>query len=163
MTSIIPDTASGLYDRDFALWCEAMAAHLKAGEWDKLDVENLVEEIEGLTRRDKRELASRLNVLLTHLLKRLYVKISENYRGWEMTIREQRSELELLLEQSPSLKSYFDQRFPASWRFALKSVSADYPNTDFPGEWQYSREIEDLLSRPFWLDAAAESNPGGDR
>lgn len=164
MTSIVSNTSgSGLYNRDFALWCEETAAHLKAGKWDKLDVENLIEEVEGLAGRDRREISSRLDVLLSHLLKRLYVSLPENHRGWEATIREQRRQIQILLKQSPSLKNYLSSTFDESWQFALEDVKADYPQENFPDEWQYSREVDDLLSLPFWLDAAEESNHAGDR
>lgn len=154
MTSIVPESAvpqSGLYERDFTLWCEETIAHLKAQQWDKLDAESLIEEIEGLANRDRRELSSRLDVLLGHLLKRLYVDRIEDYRGWEVTIREQRRQIKLLLKQSPSLKNYLLSAFDESWQYALEEVREDYPQTNFPDEWQYSFEIDDLLSVPFWL------------
>ncbi|WP_088892087.1 DUF29 domain-containing protein [Leptolyngbya ohadii] len=164
MTSIVPlsdasqsgDSRSKLYDRDFVLWCEETIAQLKTRDWDKLDAENLIEEIEGLAGRDRREISSRLDVLLSHLLKRLYVDRPEDYRGWEVTIREQRRQIQLLLKQSPSLKNYLLSAFDESWRYALEDVKADYPKTDFPEEWQYSREVEDLLSVPFWSEPSEE-------
>jgi hypothetical protein len=63
----------------------------------------LIEEIEGLAGRDRRELKNLIRVLLAHLLKRIYVKSPDNYRGWEIMIREQRQQLRDLLEQSPGL------------------------------------------------------------
>ena len=39
--------APSLYDRDFALWVEAQVAAIRAGDPGALDVENLVEELEG--------------------------------------------------------------------------------------------------------------------
>jgi hypothetical protein len=57
----------------------------------------LIEEIEGLAGRDKRELESRLEVLLSHLLKRIYVKSENDIGGWELTIREQRNQLKKIL------------------------------------------------------------------
>ena len=65
---------STLYDRDLNLWLEEAIAKLKAGDFQNLDVENLIEELEGLAGRDRRELENRLTTLLEHLLKRLYVK-----------------------------------------------------------------------------------------
>jgi GH18 family chitinase len=96
-----------LYDGDFALWLEDVAAKLRSRDFDRLDIDNLVEEIESLGRSDKKKLKSRLVTLLAHLLKRLYIDSAYDNRGWEITIREQRKELLLLLEQSPSLRGYF--------------------------------------------------------
>ena len=43
---------ASLYDRDFALWIEAQVAGLRARDVAALDVENVAEELEGLTKRD---------------------------------------------------------------------------------------------------------------
>ena len=58
-----------LYKQDFVAWCEATIARPKAGRLDDLDVENLVEEIESLGKRDRREVKNHLTVLLSHRLK----------------------------------------------------------------------------------------------
>lgn len=148
MTQIIPQ--SKLYDRDFVAWCKDTVAKLKARDIDGLDFEHLIEEIEGLANRDRRELESRLRVLLAHLLKRLYINSPYDYNGWENTIEEQRSELEILLKHSPSLRNYFAEVFDDSWQYALKRVRKDYPQYQFPDEWQFSRDVEAMLSEEFW-------------
>jgi hypothetical protein len=60
------------YDHDFYAWTFEQAARLRNGCWTELDVENIAEELESLGRSEKRELISRLSVLLTHLLKWQY-------------------------------------------------------------------------------------------
>lgn len=98
----IPDMKR-LYEQDFIAWCDATVTQLKAGQLDHLDIENLIEEVESLGKRDRRELRNRLMVLLAHLLKRLYVDMPENFNGWELTIVEQRKQIQTLLNDSPSL------------------------------------------------------------
>lgn len=141
---------SQLYERDFYLWVTDTVAKLEAREFDKLDLENLIEEIDALGRRDRRELKSRLRVLLSHLLKRCYVPSPEDFRGWELTIREQRTELQDLLEQSPSLKQYLLDEFDPVWECALSQVREDYPSIQFPDSCPFPREIDPLLSQRFW-------------
>lgn len=141
---------SQLYERDFYLWVTDTVAKLEAREFDKLDLENLIEEIDALGRRDRRELKSRLRVLLSHLLKRCYVPSPEDFRGWELTIREQRTELQDLLEQSPSLKQYLLDEFDPVWGSALSQVREDYPSIQFPDSCPFPREIDPLLSQRFW-------------
>ncbi len=148
MTQALPQTS--LYDRDFVAWCDDAVAKLKAGQFESLDLAGLIEEIQGLANRDRKELESRLRTLLAHLLKRIYVKSRYDYRGWENTIEEQRSELELLLKHSPSLRAYFEQVFDDSWDYALKRTRKAYPEAQFPEIWPFSREIEALLSERFW-------------
>ena len=53
-----------LYDRDLNLWLEEAIAKLKVGDFQNLDVENLIEELEGLAGRDRRELKKRLTTLI---------------------------------------------------------------------------------------------------
>jgi hypothetical protein len=71
-TAIPTSTEPGLYDRDFQLWLADTAAKLRSGDFHNLDLENLVEEIEALGKRDQRELQSRLIVLLVHLRRRIF-------------------------------------------------------------------------------------------
>ncbi len=139
-----------LYDRDLNLWLEEAIAKLKTGDFHNLDVENLIEELEGLAGRDRRELESRLTRLIEHILKRCYVNLPECYRGWEITIVNQRAELTTLLEQSPSLKSYFSQVFDRAFDTAIKLVKLEYPDTNFSAVWQFSRNIDSLLTIDFW-------------
>jgi hypothetical protein len=82
-----------LYDHDFNLWLLETIKELQARNFENIDLENLIEELDSLAKRDRRELKSRLRVLISHLLKRRYVNNSEYHRGWELTIKEQRSEL----------------------------------------------------------------------
>jgi hypothetical protein len=146
-----PVVQSKLYERDFCLWVADTVAKLKARNFAQLDLENLIEEIESLAGRERRELESLLDVLLNHLLKRCYIP-TENYRGWELTIREQRKQLQRLLKQSPSQRNYLSEVFNETWQVALADVRQDYPKIKFPDEWQFNRDVEAILSEKFWQD-----------
>jgi hypothetical protein len=139
-----------LYEQDFNLWLEAVAAKLKARDLDHLDWENLVEEIESLGKREKRELIHRLEILLAHLLKRIYIDSAYDNRGWELTIQEQRRQLQLQLKQSPSLKLYFTEVFDDCWQYALSQVRQEYAKVPFPDQWEFSHAVEALLADEFW-------------
>jgi hypothetical protein len=141
-----------LYDGDFALWLEDTAAKLRSRDFDHLDIDNLIEEIESLGRSDKKELKSRLMTLIAHLLKRLYIDSAYDNRGWEITIREQRKELRLLLEQSPSLRGYFAEVFDGAYAIALAEVREDYAQVTFPDRWPLSQSVDDLLINAYWAD-----------
>ncbi|GCL53770.1 protein of unknown function DUF29 [Microcystis aeruginosa NIES-3806] len=95
-----------LYDQDFALWIEKTVKQLKSGYLSQVDLENLIEEVESLGRRDKRELKNRLITLFEQALKRRYLPLSDCYRGWEVTIKRCQSQLKDILKDSPSLCSF---------------------------------------------------------
>ncbi|MGA0199457.1 MAG: DUF29 domain-containing protein, partial [Prochlorotrichaceae cyanobacterium] len=71
MTQIIVKPT--LYDTDLNLWLETVISQLRSGDLQNVDIENLIQELEGLSGRDKREVASRLKTLIEHILKRCYV------------------------------------------------------------------------------------------
>jgi len=146
-TAIAPKTA--LYDRDLNLWVEDTIAKLKAGDFQNLDIENLIEEIEGVTSSDKREIENRLKRLIEHILKRCYVSMPDCYRGWQVTIANQRQKLTRLLRQSPSLKRYFAESFDEAFDNALKIIRIKY-DVNFPDTWQFSRDIDSMLNVDFW-------------
>ncbi|MEB3231668.1 MAG: DUF29 domain-containing protein [Leptolyngbyaceae bacterium] len=142
--------SQSLYEQDFLLWAEDTVTKLKARDFENLDLENLIEEVESLGRSERKELASRLAVIFEHLLKRLYVNSPDDYHGWERTIRTQRSRLEFLLEDSPSLEHIWDERVARAWRSALKNVRKEYNHDSFPDRWPYESDIENILERDFW-------------
>ena len=87
---------SVLYERDETAWLEAMSALAAAGRHAEMDHANLSEYLADMARRDRREVFSRLVVLLTHLLE--WEHQPGNWSGsWRGTIREQRRELRQLL------------------------------------------------------------------
>jgi hypothetical protein len=145
--SIVKQT---LYDTDLNLWLETVISQLRSRDLQSLDLENLIEELEGLAGRDKREVVSRLKTLIEHILKRCYVDMPNEFREWEVTIRTQRFELEQILEQSPSLKRHFIENLDKCFKFVIEDVRSDYSYYPFPDTWQFSRDIDSILSKKFW-------------
>lgn len=141
-----------LYESDYFLWTEEMIARLKARNFDCVDIENLIEEIESLGRSEKREIKSRLKTLLEHLLKRIYIDMPDYFNGWENTIEEQREEIVEELMDSPSLKRFWDELFDVSWQGALRKVRKEYQpkGSSFPDTWQFNRDIDPMLNDTFW-------------
>ena len=139
-----------LYEQDTLLWIEDTVTKLKAHDFANIDLENLIEEIDELGKSQKKELKSRLLVLLEHLLKRLYVDSPNDFRGWEITIREQRQQIEIEIDDSPSLKTLWQEVFDKVWPMALKGVRKDYPRTFFPDCWPFLQDLESILERDFW-------------
>jgi hypothetical protein len=141
-----------LYNTDLNLWLETVISQLRSGDLQNVDIENLIEELEGLAGRDRRELKNRLTVLMEHILKRCYVDMPNEFRGWEKNIRQQRSQLKELLSQSPSLKRYFDQHFDDAFKDALLEVRDEYSPKGYqlPNTWQFNRDLVSILNKEFW-------------
>lgn len=138
-----------LYVTDFALWIEQTVNSLKSQDYSNVDWENLIEEIEGLGRRDRRELESRLTTLFEHALKRNYVNLPECYGGWEATISRTQQELSRILRDSPSLRNYFLTICDECYQNAHKNISKEY-ETKFPEDCPFPNDVETLLNESFW-------------
>ena len=106
--AILDPPSEQLYEQDFWLWTQAMVEALKSGNLSQLDLENLAEEVESLGRSDRRELQSRLTVLLMHLLKWQFQPDMRS-GSWRGTLAEQRIHILKLLKESPSLRSFFEE------------------------------------------------------
>ncbi len=110
------------YEADFVLWLERQAELLRQGRVHDLDLENLAEEVESIGRSDKREVYNRLTVLLVHLLKYQF-QPNKRTRSWRSTIREQRRQIKLVFQDSPSLaKSYAPNAFDTIYRDARQDA-----------------------------------------
>ena len=129
------------YERDFYAWTQDQATLLRSHEFARLDIANLIEEIEAMGRSERRQLTSRLEVLLIHLLKWQFQPALRG-RNWQLTIAEQRRRIGRLLRDNPSLQpelpllltdAYEDARYAASDETSLSLDS--FPQTcPFPAQ-----------------------------
>jgi hypothetical protein len=151
MTQVI--TSKSLYESDFLLWTQDTIAKLKTKDFDHVDIDHLLEEIEALGNSYRDELESRLETLIEHCLKRLCVDMPQEFNGWERTIREQRRRLKRRLQKTPSLKTVWDESVLEAFEFALETVRDDYPQYRFPDTWQFGRDIDSILNQEFWASS----------
>src|SRR6266849_1981760 len=105
------------YNKDFFAWTEEQARLLRAGELVEIDAVNLAEEIESAGKSDRREIRNRLIVLLIHLLKWRFQPDGRS-SGWLGTIGEQRDQIELILEDSPSLRPVITEALTGAYQKA---------------------------------------------
>ncbi|MEG3438168.1 DUF29 domain-containing protein [Pannus brasiliensis CCIBt3594] len=125
MTARIDSPPRTLYEQDYALWLKTTVEQLRSGRLAELDIENLIEELEGMSRSDKRSLESLLIRLLEHLLKLAYWESERERNGnhWSAEITNFRYQISKLLADSPSLKPYLEQIFEEAHAVARRSVS----------------------------------------
>jgi hypothetical protein len=126
-------SAAPLYDGDFALWIEAQVAALRAGDVAALDIQNLILELEGLTKRDERALGSQLKRIMAHLLKQRH-QAQRASRSWADSIANAREEIADIVEQSPSLRRILPALMTRNYPRAVAQAARDtrLPIEDFP-------------------------------
>ncbi len=112
-----------LYDQDETAWLELSARLIRAGRLEELDYDNLPEFLEDMAKRDRREVESRLAVLLAHVLKWTY-QPDRRRRGWLATVEAQRHELSLLL-RSGTLRNHAEAELESAYRAAVRQATAE--------------------------------------
>jgi len=154
------NTLSLEYERDFQGWINQHIALLKAGEFYELDIDHLIEELEGMATRDKNELISHLVILIAHLLKWQYQfkQFAETWqhageyaaKSWQYTIIEQRYRIKDQVENNPSLNTYLIEALTKAYPKALSLAVREtgLPVKTFPKDSPYS--IIQLLDDEFY-------------
>jgi len=145
-----------LYETDFVRWVETTVAQLRDRNYSRVDWANLIEEIEDMSRRERKSLKSNLIVILLHLLKWQY---EPEYRSgsWlrctlralfalrrvhQGSIREHRRHIQDDLKDSPSLRPYLQEIFAECYENA-RALAADETGlalSTFPADCHYTSE-----------------------
>jgi len=146
-------TSNALYDRDFYAWANEQAGLLRAGKLSEADIENIAEEIESMGKGEKRELVSRLTVLLLHLLKWQY-QPSHRGHSWRNSVRIQRREVAAHMADNPSLKSLLPQAIEQAHGTAVIQAENETGLSEgtFPVVCEWS--FEQMLDPDFWPGGA---------
>ena len=137
------------YDSDVILWAEEQARLLRAGRFAELDIEHIADEIEDVGKSEKRELASRMAVLLAHLLKWRF-QPEKRTKSWRTTIKGQRRSIEAALRATPSLKTVMrDPEWGAVvWDDALAQAERETGLEDLPESCPFT--FDEARDPDFW-------------
>ena len=133
-----PTTATA-YDKDVILWSQEQARLLRAGRFAELDIEHLADEIEDVGKSEKRELASRMAVLLAHLLKWKTPTSENRPNSWRATIIDQRKRIALAIKETPSLKAVMRDPDWQGRRLARRGRAS--PQGDGPGGGRFAGSL----------------------
>lgn len=144
-----------LYDTDIIAWAEQQAHLLRSGHLADLDTEHIAAKIDEVAKKEQCELASRMAVLLAHLMKWHYQPERRDH-CCSITIRTQRSRIAQRLRRTPSLhKSLRDSDWWAdAWHQALDIATGETGLADLPRvcPWPIDRVLDDgwlpVASRP---------------
>jgi hypothetical protein len=136
------------YDRDFYTWSQEQAALMRAGRFDRLDVENVAEELESLGKEQFNKLESAYRVLLMHMLKWDY-QPARRSRSWANTIASQRDEASDVVGDNPGLKPRIGEALQRAYRKARLDASSETGLNPrlFPTALPYTPD--EIMTRPF--------------
>jgi hypothetical protein len=146
--TVIPDLKT-LYEIDDSLWLEETIELLKAKNFEALDLENLIEELEDLGNEKKFRVASFLQQIIRHaLLLQFWTREREyNQANWQAEIISFQYQLQRYL--TTNLRKYLEQEFEQIYFESLQYVRQKTDNkVNFPDICHYS--LEELLD-PNWL------------
>jgi hypothetical protein len=143
--------ATSAYDGDIVAWANEQARLLRAGLFSQLDIEHIAEEIEDVGKSEKRELESRMAVLLAHLLKWQHQPERQG-NSWRNTIKVQRKGIANRLRKTPSLKPDLEdpEWWESVWAEALDIATKDtgWRYDAFPEERPW--ECGQIVDSEFW-------------
>ena len=140
-----------LHDADFHTWTQQQAAHLRAGRLEDLDTPHLIEELESMGAREKRELETQLSLLLHHLLKWEY-QPERRGASWRNTIKVQRLDAGRVLADNPGLASRMPELFASAYERArlLAAAETGLDDSTFPDRPPFT--LQQAMSPDFWPD-----------
>jgi hypothetical protein len=110
MATRIRPKAKNLYEEDFYVWTEAQAELLRQGQFEALDLDNLIEEVEALGRAEKSSVLNNAGVIIEHLLKLQCSPAQDPRNTWRASVREHRRRLRRDL--TPRLDQILDAELP---------------------------------------------------
>ena len=149
-----------LYERDFNVWRETMIKKIKQQDFNDIDWEHLLLELEDMGKSEKRSFLSNLTILIAHLLKlTVQADAPEMMKGiWYSSVTEHRFRVRKDLEENPSLKNYLYEVIFIAYADARKLAIKENKNaklgvrkpdeTEYPLDFPFS--IEQLLDEDFY-------------
>jgi hypothetical protein len=131
-----------LYDQDYYLWINKTVEQLSNNQFQEIDLQNLIAELESMGRSEKRSVQSNLTVLLMHLLKYKY-QPNKRSQSWRSTIVEHRRRLLIVFKDSPSLRGYGQEIFAECYQDARQdgATETQLKISVFPDECPFNLEV----------------------
>lgn len=137
------------YDEDYYGWVIQQADHLKNSEFDKLDIEHLIDEFLSLGRNEIDKIENFIETIFMNMLKIKY-QPHMHTRSWDLSIKISSHKAKDILEDNPSLKSHLKGIISHSYSHAKLVASSEtgIDEYEFPAECPWTvkdifPEIED--------------------
>ena len=136
-----------LHDRDFNLWVEETKKKIQNRDYEGMDWDNLLDEIDDMGKSEKRSLESYLERLIEHILKLQYWQgeRDRNYKHWQVEIINFRSRIARLLKRNPSFNRYMAEVYPEIFEDVVKSWQIEFEIPD-----NHFIPLEQILSENYF-------------
>ena len=144
-----PPEIHDTYEEDFPLWAERQGALLRARRFDELDLDNLVEEVEDLSRRERDAVESHAETIIEHLLKLALSPAPRPRRGWLVTVDKQRAKLgrKLTTSLGNHLRTELPQLYAGVRRPVARALAGGRAKAALPAVCPYT--LDQILD-PDW-------------
>lgn len=142
------------YDQDLYTWSLQQAQLLRERKFDQADWEHIIEEIEDMSKSEKRALQSFLETLLMHLLKWQYQPVYQG-NSWKFTVIEQRERIIQHLQENPGLKNKLPDLIISAYSYAVKGAVRETGLSikHFPETCPWT--FETFMDEAFWPESTA--------
>jgi hypothetical protein len=120
MATRIKPKKKELYQDDFYVWALEQADRLRAKRFDALDLDTLIEEVEGLADVKRSAVLNNARVIMEHLLKLQHSPAADPRMGWRASVVEHRARLEV--ELTPRLRQILDEERPRIYGIARRAA-----------------------------------------
>jgi len=147
-----------LYENDFYLWVQENLKLLKNKEYDLVDWENLLEEIEDMGKSLFMAVLRQMRKIMEGLYKWENFQDHPEAYDWVEEVSRARRELRDLFEDSPSLKAIAQERdtMQKAWNLSVRALSRwlEHPKNkeltiNFPQECPYT--FQQIMEYKPWL------------
>ncbi|MGL6139110.1 MAG: DUF29 domain-containing protein, partial [Planktothrix sp.] len=130
-----------LYETDDAEWLQETVKLIKNHQFEQLDIENLIEELEDLGREKKNAVVSLLEQIIRHLLLLQYWTRETEYNKVHPEEEIYNFRVQLRRKITTNLRNYLDSEFDSIYQDALGFVKIKTQNSvNFPPECPYTLE-----------------------
>ncbi len=140
------------YDQDLYTWSLQQAQLLRERKFDQADWEHIIEEIEDMSKSEKRALQSFIETLLMHLLKWQYQPAYQG-RSWKFTIIDQRKRIIEHLQENPGLKNKLPDLITKAYGYAVTGAVREtgLSTAHFAPDCPWTFEV--FMDEAFWPES----------
>ncbi|MEM8830996.1 MAG: DUF29 domain-containing protein [Cyanobacteria bacterium P01_G01_bin.19] len=136
-----------LHERDFNLWVEGIKEAIQNRDFENMDWDNLLDEIDDMGKSEKRSLDSYMQRLIEHILKLKYWDVERERcaKGWMQEVTNFRNRIKRILKKNPSLRNYLKAEYIDIYQDAIATMSFDFdiPENSFV-------KIEEIMDKDYF-------------